>query len=84
MQETLDARKKLIDELQAARSALDAELTQARTELRDAQAQLGEENKQVLMRYMVYGGSIAGAGLLVGLILPTMLRVRRKRNDQWV
>lgn len=84
MQETLDSRKKLIDELQAARSALDAELTQARAELRDAQAQLGDENKEVLMRYMIYGGSIAGAGLLVGLILPTLLRVRRKRNDQWV
>lgn len=84
MQETLDARKKLIDELQAARSALDSELTQVRSELRDAQAQLGEENKQVLMRYMVYGGSIAGAGLLAGLILPTLLRVKRKRNDQWI
>lgn len=84
MQETLDSRKTLIDELQAARSALDTELNQARAELRDAQAQLGDENKQVLMRYMVYGGSIAGAGLLAGLILPTMLRVRRKRNDQWI
>jgi SH3 domain protein len=84
MQETLDSRKKLVDELQAARTALDSELSQARAELRDVQAQLGEENQQVLMRYMVYGGSIAGAGLLAGLILPTMLRVRRKRNDQWV
>jgi SH3 domain protein len=84
MQETLDSRKNLIDELQAARTALDSELSQARAELRDVQAQLGEENQQVLMRYMVYGGSIAGAGLIAGLILPTMLRVRRKRNDQWV
>jgi len=84
MQETLDSRKKLIDELQAARAGLDDELTKARSELRAAQAQLGDENKQVLMRYMAYGGSIAGAGLLVGLILPTLLRVRRKRNDQWI
>ena len=84
MQETLDSRKKLIDELEASRSALDIELNQARSQLREAQAQLGSEQKQVLMRYMVYGGSIAGAGLLLGLILPTMLRVRRKRNDQWV
>lgn len=84
MQETLDSRKQLIEELQAARSALDAELTSTRSQLRDAQAQLGNEQQQVLMRYMVYGGSIAGAGLLLGLILPTMLRVRRKRNDQWV
>ena len=84
MQETLDSRKQLIDELQAARGALDAELTTTRSQLRDAQAQLGNEQQQVLMRYMAYGGSIAGAGLLLGLILPTMLRVRRKRNDQWV
>jgi len=84
MQETLDSRKKLIDELQAARGALDAELTTSRSQLRDAQAQLGEEQQQALMRYMAYGGSIAGAGLLLGLILPTMLRVKRKRNDQWV
>ncbi|MFC5695670.1 TIGR04211 family SH3 domain-containing protein [Pseudomonas sp. GCM10022186] len=84
MQETLDSRKVLIDELQAARTALDNELTQARSELRDVQAQLGEESQQVLMRYMVYGGGIAGAGLLAGLILPTLLRVKRKRNDQWI
>lgn len=84
MQETLDSRKALIDELQAARSELDGQLNQAQAELREAQAQLGDENKQVLMHYMVYGGSIAGAGLLAGLILPTLLRVRRKRNDGWV
>ncbi|WP_165674459.1 TIGR04211 family SH3 domain-containing protein [Metapseudomonas otitidis] len=84
MQETLDSRKALIDELQAARASLDSELSQARSDLREAQAQLGDENKQVLMRYMVYGGSIAGAGLLAGLALPTLLRVRRKRNDQWI
>lgn len=84
MQETLDSRKALIDELQAARSDLDSQLTQAQADLREAQAQLGDENKQVLMRYMVYGSSIGGVGLLLGLILPTMLRVRRKRNDGWV
>lgn len=69
--------------MQAARSNLDAELGKARSDLRAVQAQLGDENKQVLMRYMVYGGSIAGAGLFAGLILPSLLRVRRKRNDKW-
>lgn len=84
MQETMDSRKKLIDELQATRSELDTKLTQSQSQVRELQAQLGGENKQVLMQYMIYGGSIAGGGLLAGLILPTMLRVRRKRNDQWV
>lgn len=83
MQETLDSRKALIDELEARRTALDEALTATQSELRDAQARLGDENNQVLMRYMVYGGSIAGAGLLVGLILPALTR-GRKRNSGWV
>lgn len=82
MQETLDSRKALIDELEARRQALDTALTSTESELRDAQARLGDENNQVLMRYMVYGGSIAGAGLLAGLIIPAMTR-GRKRNDRW-
>ena len=82
MQETLDSRKALIDELDARRIALEAELTEAQSELRTTQARLGDENKQELMQYMVYGGSIAGAGLLVGLILPMLTR-GRKRNDRW-
>lgn len=82
MQETLDARKAHIDELETRRQALDAALTKAQSDLRTTQARLGDENNQILMRYMVYGGSIAGAGLLVGLILPAMTR-GRKRNDRW-
>ncbi|WP_213879301.1 TIGR04211 family SH3 domain-containing protein [Pseudomonas sp. dw_358] len=82
MQETLDTRKKLIDELQAHNKDIDAQLTAAQSEVRTVQAQLGDENKQVLMRYMVYGGGIAGAGLLAGLILPMLTR-GRKRNDRW-
>lgn len=82
MQETLDSRKALIDELEARRMTLETALTEAQSELRATQARLGDENKQVLMQYMVYGGSIAGAGLLVGLILPSLTR-GRKRNDRW-
>ncbi|QBF27258.1 SH3 domain-containing protein [Pseudomonas tructae] len=82
MQETLDSRKALIDELEARSKALNAELSDTQSELRSTQARLGDENKQVLMRYMVYGGAIAGAGLLAGLILPALSR-GRKRNDRW-
>ncbi|MCF7203164.1 TIGR04211 family SH3 domain-containing protein [Pseudomonas oligotrophica] len=82
MQETLDSRKALVDELEARNQGLSEELVEAQSALREAQAQLGDENKQVLMTYMVYGGSIAGAGLLAGLILPLMFG-RRKRNDRW-
>jgi SH3 domain protein len=83
MQETLDTRKKLIEELEARGKDLNAQLADAQSELRTTQAKLGDENNLVLMRYMVYGGSIAGAGLLVGLIIPAMTR-GRKRKDGWV
>jgi SH3 domain protein len=82
MQETLDSRKALIDELESRNKALNEQLEQSQSALRDTQARLGDENKQVMMRYMVYGGSIAGTGLLVGLILPALTR-GRKRNDRW-
>ncbi|MFP5424649.1 MAG: TIGR04211 family SH3 domain-containing protein [Gammaproteobacteria bacterium] len=82
MQETLDSRKALIDELEKRNKDLNEQLDQAQSSLRDTQARLGDENKQVMMRYMVYGGSIAGAGLLLGLILPALTR-GRKRNDRW-
>jgi SH3 domain protein len=82
MQETLDSRKALIEELQASRKALGAELASTQSELRTAQARLGDENQQLLMRYLVYGGGIAGIGLLLGLILPALTR-GRKRNDRW-
>ncbi|UDU83497.1 TIGR04211 family SH3 domain-containing protein [Pseudomonas sp. HN2-3] len=82
MQETLDSRKQLIDELEARNQALNEQLDQSQSTLRDTQARLGDENKQVMMRYMVYGGSIAGAGLLVGLIMPALTR-GRKKNDRW-
>ena len=82
MQETLDSRKQLIDELEARNKALNEQLDQSQSDLRDTQARLGDENKQVMMRYMVYGGSIAGAGLLAGLILPALTR-GRKKNDRW-
>ena len=83
MEETLEARRTLIEELEQTRQALHEELVGTQAQLREAQAQLGEENKEVLMRYMVYGGGSAGAGLLVGLILPSLTR-SRKRNDGWV
>lgn len=82
MQETLDSRKALIDELEKRNKGLNEQLDQAQSSLRDTQARLGDENKQVMMRYMVYGGGIAGAGLLAGLILPLLTR-GRKRNDRW-
>lgn len=83
MEETLEARRALIEELEQVRNQLSAELTETQSELRSVQARLGQENQEMLMNYLVYGGGIAGAGLLAGLILPAVFK-RRKRSDGWV
>lgn len=84
MQETLETRKALIEELEQQRAGLNAELLATQSELREARAKLGDENQQLLLRYMLYGGGIAGAGLLAGLILPLFVRRRKRHNDVWV
>lgn len=84
MQETLETRKALIEELEQQRAGLNAELLATQSELREAHAKLGDENQQLLLRYMLYGGGIAGAGLLAGLILPLFVRRRKRRSDVWV
>ncbi|TVP90481.1 MAG: TIGR04211 family SH3 domain-containing protein [Pseudomonadaceae bacterium] len=84
MQETLDSRKQLIEELEAQRQTLNSELTEAQSDLRSAQARLGDESQEALLRYMVYGGGIAGMGLLVGLILPAFTRRKKSSSDVWV
>lgn len=84
MQETLETRRALIDELEQQRAGLNAELLATQSELREARAKLGEENQQLLLSYLLYGGGIAGAGLLAGLVLPLFVRRRKRRNDVWV
>lgn len=35
------------------------------------------------MRYFMYGGGVAGLGLLFGLVLPHLIPRRKKNNGGW-
>ncbi|MGM0983568.1 MAG: TIGR04211 family SH3 domain-containing protein [Pseudomonadota bacterium] len=82
MTETLEVREQRITELEARNTALEDETEQARSTIRELQARLDTQEEDLLMRYFMYGGGVAGAGLLVGLIVPHLPRRRRKR-DRW-
>ncbi|TLF45952.1 SH3 domain-containing protein [Halomonas urmiana] len=82
MTDTLEMREARIDELEARNQALEAETEQSRATIREFQARLDTQEEDLLMRYFMYGGGVAGAGLLVGLIVPHLPRRRRKR-DRW-
>ncbi len=82
MTETLELRESRIAELEASNQELDAQAEQSRRQVRALQARLETQEEDLLMRYFMYGGGVAGAGLLVGLIVPHLPR-RRKKRDRW-
>lgn len=82
MTETLDIREQRIVDLETRNGELDNEAEQSRQQVRALQARLDTQEEDLLMRYFMYGGGVAGAGLLVGLIVPHLPR-RRKKRDRW-
>ncbi|MGY4878309.1 TIGR04211 family SH3 domain-containing protein [Vreelandella aquamarina] len=82
MTETLELRENRAEELENRNTALDEEAEQLRQQVRALQARLDTQEEDLLMRYFMYGGGVAGAGLIVGLIVPHLPR-RRKKRDRW-
>jgi len=82
MTETLDVREQRISELENRNAALEEEADQQLQQVRELQARLDTQEEDLLLRYFMYGGGVAGAGLIVGLIVPHLPR-RRKKRDRW-
>lgn len=82
MTETLALREQRIAELEARNGELDNQAEEAKRQVRGLQARLDTQEEDLLLRYFMYGGGVAGAGLLVGLIVPHLPR-RRKKRDRW-
>lgn len=82
MKQNLETRAQRIDELEASNEALERDAETLRKQSRKLNARLETQEEDLLMRYFMYGGGVAGAGLLVGLIVPHLPR-RRKKRDRW-
>lgn len=82
MTETLEQRDARIEELESRNAELTRQTSQALQKVRGLQARLDTQEQDLLMRYFMYGGGVAGAGLVIGLLVPHLPRRRRKR-DRW-
>lgn len=82
MTETLEVREQRIEELEATNEELDSQYSEAQRSVRGLQARLDTQEEDLLMRYFMYGGGVAGAGLILGLLVPHLPRPRKKR-DRW-
>ncbi|MBE0490121.1 MAG: SH3 domain-containing protein [Halomonas sp.] len=80
--EALETSEARIADLEARNQALNAESEQSLQTIRQLQARLDTQEEDLLMRYFMYGGGVAGAGLLVGLIVPHLPR-RKSKRDRW-
>ncbi len=80
---SLEARNKQIAELEQNYSDISSQLTSSQTEIRELRAKLDTQKEDLLLRYFMYGGGVAGAGLLFGLILPHIIPRRKKSPNGW-
>ncbi|QIM62954.1 hypothetical protein A1D29_06430 [Pasteurellaceae bacterium Orientalotternb1] len=69
-------------ELLEQNAQLKRELEILKNKNRDLEAIQDAESREIMIQYFIYGGTVLGAGLLLGLLLP-LLMPRRKRNNGW-
>nr|WP_086939739.1 TIGR04211 family SH3 domain-containing protein [Thaumasiovibrio occultus] len=72
-----------VSELQEANDLLTKQLTAAETEMRSMRSKLDKQQNDLLMKWFLRGGVVAGIGLLLGLLLPSMMPRKRKKAGGW-
>ncbi|SFN05533.1 SH3 domain protein [Izhakiella capsodis] len=88
-QRTADMQKKvatsdsIISSLKNENTQLRQQLIIAQKRVSAANVQLDEKQRAIIMQWFMYGGGVAGIGLLLGLLLPHMIP-RRKKSDRWM
>lgn len=81
--ESLKKRNAQIEKLETHSSELNKKLIEAQNEIRALRAKIDTQKDDLLMRWFTYGGMVAGAGLLFGLILPHIIPRKKRRRDGW-
>ncbi|WP_086982184.1 TIGR04211 family SH3 domain-containing protein [Vibrio aphrogenes] len=76
---SLELSKKQITDLETNYRNINQQLIDSQEEVRALRAKIDTQKEDLLLRYFMYGGGVAGLGLLFGLILPHIIP-RRKRN----
>lgn len=61
---------------------LKRELEITKNKNRDLEALLDAGKREIAIQWFIYGGSVLGVGLLLGLIIP-LIMPKRRRNDGW-
>lgn len=74
----LKSQSSKVRELKNTNAKLNEQLQEVQVLNDNLNEKLDTEKMDLLMRWFTYGGMVAGAGLLIGLILPSMMPSRKR------
>ena len=80
LEKSLESYRNQVNELQDVNSKLNEELQEVQALNRNLNAKLDTQKNDLLMRWFTYGGMVAGGGLILGLVLPSLIPNRRKKT----
>ncbi|KLN97707.1 TIGR04211 family SH3 domain-containing protein [Moellerella wisconsensis] len=84
MQNKVADSDNIVAQLKAENTKLNNELIKAGKKLEIAEVNLDDRRRELILQWFMYGGGVAGVGLILGLILPHIIPRRKKRNDRWM
>ncbi|MTD27768.1 TIGR04211 family SH3 domain-containing protein [Erwinia sorbitola] len=83
MQKKVAGSDDAINSLKEENQQLKNQLVVAKKKVDAANVQLDDKQRTIIMQWFMYGGGVAGVGLVLGLLLPHMIP-RRKKSDRWM
>lgn len=85
MQQRVADNDSIVNQLKVENEKLKNELIKAGKKLDIAEVNLDDRRRELILQWFMYGGGVAGAGLIFGLILPHIIpRRKKRRNDRWM
>ncbi|WP_159565694.1 TIGR04211 family SH3 domain-containing protein [Budvicia diplopodorum] len=82
MRQKVDSSDGVINGLKQENQQLKDELVSAQQKVSDISVQLDDKQRAIIQQWFMYGGGIAGLGLILGLILPYL--IPRRKKDRWM
>lgn len=83
MQQKVASSDGIINGLKKENQDLKNQLIVAQKKVSAVNVQLDDKQRTIILQWFMYGGGVAGVGLLLGLVLPHLVP-RRKKNDRWM
>ncbi|MCC3748030.1 SH3 domain-containing protein [Rouxiella badensis] len=83
MQQKVASSDGIINGLKKENQDLKNQLIVAQKKVSAVNVQLDDKQRTIILQWFMYGGGVAGIGLILGLLLPHLVP-RRKKKDRWM